>query len=351
MGLTAIRKWCSGWLDCHADAVRRVTRVIAGALALTAFIALLLGPVAWWVGGSAVMSLTGKARAEQLNGVREMLLVAIAGIGAAIGLFFTAQTYALSKAGQVTDRFSRAVEHLGSNVTAQQLGGVYALERLMRDSATDHQTLIEVLTAFIRDEAGHPAVWYPKASESARPPSAAAQAALTVLGRRPKMTKERQLDLARTSIAHAYLNQARFPGVNLSKADLRHVHLWDAHLEDARMGGALLQSAHMRNAHMRGAHLGGTHLEDADFSSADLAGADLKGAFYDEGTKLGGAILAGAKLGGAHGLTARHLRHAVISPATHLPAGLAWTEQRGVYEIPLARREPAAPELPAPAPG
>ena len=31
------------------------------------------------------------------------------------------------------------------------IGGIYALERIARDSAKDHPTVMEVLTAFIRE--------------------------------------------------------------------------------------------------------------------------------------------------------------------------------------------------------
>ena len=52
--------------------------------------------------------------------------------------------------GQVTERFTRAIEQLGSEPIEVKLGGIYALERIMKDSPRDHWTIVETLTAFVR---------------------------------------------------------------------------------------------------------------------------------------------------------------------------------------------------------
>jgi hypothetical protein len=57
---------------------------------------------------------------------------------------------ALNRAGQITDRFGKAVGQLGSAELDVRLGGIYALERIARDSADDHPQVMEVLTAFVR---------------------------------------------------------------------------------------------------------------------------------------------------------------------------------------------------------
>jgi len=51
----------------------------------------------------------------------------------------------------VTDRFIKAIEQLGSKELDARIGGIYALERVARDSEKDHRTVMEVLTAFIRE--------------------------------------------------------------------------------------------------------------------------------------------------------------------------------------------------------
>ena len=55
--------------------------------------------------------------------------------------------------GQVTERFTRAVEQLGHERRAVRLGAIYALERVAKDSARDRDTIMETLTAYIREHA------------------------------------------------------------------------------------------------------------------------------------------------------------------------------------------------------
>ena len=91
---------------------------------------------------------------------------AAAGLFAAGALVFTAlnfnlsrRTFELTEQGQVTDRFTKAIEQLGSDKLDVRIGGIYALERVARDSARDHPTVMEVLTAFIREHSREP--WPP----------------------------------------------------------------------------------------------------------------------------------------------------------------------------------------------
>ena len=59
----------------------------------------------------------------------------------------------VSQEGQITDRFTRAIEQLGAEQLQVRLGGIYALERIARDSPGDHWPIMEVLTAFVRENA------------------------------------------------------------------------------------------------------------------------------------------------------------------------------------------------------
>jgi hypothetical protein len=51
----------------------------------------------------------------------------------------------------VTERYAKAIEQLGSDKLEVRIGGIYALERIARDSARDHPTVMEVLAAFVRE--------------------------------------------------------------------------------------------------------------------------------------------------------------------------------------------------------
>ena len=85
------------------------------------------------------------------DAARGRLLTLGAGLFAAGALAYTARTFGLSREGQVTDRYAKAIEQLGSDKLDVRIGGIYALERVARDSARDHPTVMEVLTAFVRE--------------------------------------------------------------------------------------------------------------------------------------------------------------------------------------------------------
>ena len=63
----------------------------------------------------------------------------------------------LSRNGQLTERFTRAIDQLGTQDQLEVvLGGIYALERIARDSPDDRATIAEILTAYIRTHAPWP---------------------------------------------------------------------------------------------------------------------------------------------------------------------------------------------------
>src|SRR3712207_2251315 len=51
---------------------------------------------------------------------------------------------------RITESFTKAVEQLGSDKLQVRIGGIYALERISRESADDYWTIMETLTAFVR---------------------------------------------------------------------------------------------------------------------------------------------------------------------------------------------------------
>jgi hypothetical protein len=83
-----------------------------------------------------------------------LLVTSIAGALVVLGgLIFTGVNYRLSRRGQITDRFSKALERLSSAQLYGRVGGIHALERVMHDSPGHLDDVIEVLAAFIREHA------------------------------------------------------------------------------------------------------------------------------------------------------------------------------------------------------
>jgi uncharacterized protein YjbI with pentapeptide repeats len=243
----------------------------------------------------------------------------------------------LDREGQVTERFTRAIDQLGSEKLAVRLGGIYALERIAKDSPRDHGAVMEILTAFVRTNASESPADPPLAEQAEERREEATvgpdvQAVLTVLGRRVLGREEQPLDLRRT-----HLRKADFSGVHLEQANLTGAHLGsatldDAHLEGADLIGAHLEGASLRRAHLEGAslreaHLEGANLFDANLKGASLARAHLEGAMLSqahlEETYFGDAHLEGTFLAAAIGLTREQILSARVDQHTTLPSDLA----------------------------
>ncbi|MGH3696279.1 MAG: pentapeptide repeat-containing protein [Pseudonocardiaceae bacterium] len=170
-----------------------------------------------------------------------ILLTALAAVGA---LFFnTLQTsealratrdqIALSEQSQLTDRFTSAVEQLGTkDNTEVRLGGIYALEGIARDSARDHPTVMEILSAYVRMHA-------PIARcQSTGPRATDVQAILTVIGRRDTMRDRDRLALNNTCLVGYNLSGANLTNTDLTGANLTNTDLTDANLTEANLSFA-----------------------------------------------------------------------------------------------------------------
>jgi hypothetical protein len=62
----------------------------------------------------------------------------------------TRQQLNLTEQGQVTDRYTRAVEQLGHEKAPVRLGALYSLEHLAQDNPEYRQTVVDVLCAYLR---------------------------------------------------------------------------------------------------------------------------------------------------------------------------------------------------------
>jgi uncharacterized protein YjbI with pentapeptide repeats len=220
---------------------------------------------------------------------------------------------------QFADRYSRALEQIGSDNLDVRIGGIYALEGIALNSPRNHPTAIEVLTAFVREHSRIP-------NDGTRPerrPFPDVQTALTVVGRRNKEHDIRALDLT-----GAYLTCVDLRGVDLRGGDLTGADLTEANLTEANLTEANLTGARLIRANLTRARLTDARLSSADLSSADLTGADLFGA------NLFRADLTGASLIRAD-LTRANLPGADLTGAEFLFANLTdatWPDGAGFPE-------------------
>ncbi|MBN0043412.1 pentapeptide repeat-containing protein [Streptomyces actuosus] len=232
--------------------------------------------------------------------LRGQLLQFLGGLVVLAGAVAGWRQLRLAHEGQVTERFTRAIDQLGSNSLDVRIGGLYALERVARNSPSDRPTVTYVLAGFIRQHAP----WLVGAADGPRHPSLDVdprtpwltnrapdvQIAAHILGRRPPHAEEAALYLSRVDLRHCRLTRARLAGSNLRHANLARTWMPEVDLRNARLFNADLRQTNMRDARLTYADLRNAHLQHADLRSARLHGADLRGTNLDQ-ARLDGADL------------------------------------------------------------
>jgi uncharacterized protein YjbI with pentapeptide repeats len=297
------------------------------------------------------------------NAARSTLALILAAVGllATSGVIW--RRFERSRELKTHEQFARAVEQLGSDRadgaprTEARLAAIYALERLATEAEHEYWPTMEVLTAYVRDNA----VWSsPRQTSPTTTPHrlrADIQAVLAVVGRRRQPTgpEKRLLDLRETDLRGANLSGARLDGVTLSgahleqadatravlgKSNLREAHLAGASLTEVDLAGASLSRANLEGARLNRANLQGADLSGANLRSADLWEANLKGCNLKDadlrGADLSASVLEEAILWRADlqdaVLTGAHLRETRLERANLLGVtGLTWEQGEDAY--------------------
>ncbi|MET9231394.1 pentapeptide repeat-containing protein [Lentzea sp. NPDC003310] len=330
---------------------RPIAYVLGGLLAIT-----LYGLAIWQAPEFLVnRDVLSRATPEQRLPAEHNARLIVISVGGALvvgtGLLYTARNYRLAHRGQVTERFTKALERLGSDELYVRIGGVHALEHVMRDSPEHRGDVVKVLVAFIRDrlprrgtEAANETPWMHPPSGSDEPelpaePAPDVQAALTALGSRPEQTKHNRasLNFRQLHVQGVQLSGAQFRKADLRGADLRNADLFEADLQNADLSGANLQNAYLSEANLQNTNLSEANLQNANLSGANLQNANLHGADL-QNTHLFGADLQNARLSGADlqnadlreaNLQKARLRGADLQKADLRKANLQSTHLRG----------------------
>ncbi len=93
-------------------------------------------------------------KVTQENQSRATLAQILGGIAIGIGIYFAWGNLTTAREGQITERFTRAIDQLGNKNLEIRLGGIYALERIANESQRDYWPIMEILTAYVRKNSG-----------------------------------------------------------------------------------------------------------------------------------------------------------------------------------------------------
>jgi len=282
-------------------------------LAIVSVIALTWNIPQWLV--SPAESLTPQELSTLLFETRRSLILIIAAVAGLFGLYFIyRRMIAIEKNIQITnevriaDRFSRAVEQLGTYKLEIQLGGIYTLEKIASESEMDHWIIMEILTAYVRenspfnraalfsDEHQNHNIANGRDSFKQKRLETNIQAILSVIGRRKWLNEEveqnhflnlRKTNLKYADLRNAWLIGANFRGTNLERANLMGANLAgaflvEANLRNANLLNANLQGADLRKVDFEGARLTGVNFQGVNFTGVNIKGADLSESFLKE---------------------------------------------------------------------
>jgi hypothetical protein len=311
-----------------------ITRTGARRPAAVLILVLVLIPFLWYLIWILPQRRVSTATVENKDRVdlewkaRQTIAQIVGGAVLLIGLYFTAQTLLTTQEGQITDRFTKAITQLGdTDDLTVRVGGIYALERIARDSKRDYWPVMEVLTAFVRENSNKRSdfscrYWVFRKDELNEGSS-------KLLGNRLEDPKMKQPRTDIQAIMAVIGRRTRTYGHGEDQyLNLRNTNLQCANLREAKLQGARLREAKLQGANLREAKLQGALLWYAELQNADLGKAQLQGASFAEGAdpttwaQLQGAWLDGANLAEVTTLTDAQLQGACGDKKTKLPPGL-----------------------------
>lgn len=307
-----------------------------------------------------------KDLADAENSYRATLAQIFGGVAIGIGIYYTwrritiaeedlkatqknlkvtQENLKVSQEGQITERFTRAIDQLGAvdkngNPAVEiRLGAIYALERIANESDKDYWPIMEILTAYVRNYSEVQAIRkeFENISNTLSPIKVKnlkikelpldIEAIITVIGRRKNSFGDGET--IRLNLSRTYLRKASFKETNLERASFGYAYLENAYFGYSYLKQSIFICAHLENAYLGHANFENavfieSHLDDADFSWANLKdallnkahikntifrGANMEDAHFEE-ANLEGAYFIGTNLKGAKSLTVNQISKA-----------------------------------------
>jgi hypothetical protein len=256
-------------------------------LLLVALLLVLIAGLQWYLDPENKLSIVQRRDLVQgLASAGQALAVFLTGAVGLIGLFFTwqsasqsrvstQQTLELTEQGQITDRFTKAIEQLSATSNEKKnlemrLGGIHALERISRESENDYWPIMEILAAYVREHAPQDPAAEADVDDidkgatkidvegklSFRHADTEIQAILDTIGRRSRTWPEEErirIRLERTDLRGAQFVDANLSGLWFLGADLRGAYFQGCNVEgavftDAKLKNAMFQAVDLRRA-------------------------------------------------------------------------------------------------------
>jgi hypothetical protein len=189
----------------------------------------------------------------------------------------------------VTDRYTKAIEQLGSAHPAIRTGGIYALERIGHDSERDRTMINNVLYSSLFRDSRTVGEESGTSRDMTKWEESATIVAIIRLRREGEADRLASYLMGNTILENAdlrcaYLHRSNLSRLVLINADLSGADLSHAHVENVILSFSNLSGATLKNANLRGAQLLDANMQQADLTEADLRGADIEGVNFSGAT-------------------------------------------------------------------
>jgi hypothetical protein len=185
---------------------------------------------------------------------------------------------AVSREGQITERFTKAIEQIGATSEEgknleMRLGGIHALERISRESENDYWSIMEILSAYVREHAPRdPAAGADLDKGVAEADLDKGAAKNDVLKRLPFSHAEADIQTILDTIGRRFRTWMKEEElrIRLEETDLRGATFFMANLTGVWFFKADLGGAYLRECNLKGAAFGQANLQNTVFEKVDL---------------------------------------------------------------------------------
>jgi hypothetical protein len=217
------------------------------------------------------------------NEARKTIAQILGGAAVFLTLYFTAQQVFVTQEAQITDRFTRATDQLGSKKVEVRIGGIYAFRRIAMDSEDDYFPVVGILSTFVREKAPR------EKSEEKYPPEVLQEEEPAFFDPSEQVPAdiaavfESLADLSKSRDDPIYidLHGANLEGATLTSGNFTNANLFNTNLQYASFFGTSLPKTSFVESNLRAANFAYANLREADFyndqvKDANFCGADLR---------------------------------------------------------------------------
>jgi hypothetical protein len=212
-----------------------------------------------------------RATAANPTAVAALASATAALLGVVVTLVTFTTTANQTEQAQYADRYTRAVAQLGDPALEVRLGGIYALERLAKDSHRDQPTVVNVLAAYARNHLPFANAARLQVDNSVSHGGdvpligSDVAASIDALERRDRAYDDGSTaSLARACLPGSFILSGRdLHGFNFAFANLDHANLTNTNLSGDTLVGADLVGAELAGANLDEADVGGAYMQGA----------------------------------------------------------------------------------------